>query len=287
MTDQAANLRKQIQRSQANKHAKTISVVSGKGGVGKSNFSLNFALTLTKRDRKVLLFDLDIGMGNLDILMGLQPKSTIVEMYEKELPIHDIIEVGPNGLSYIAGGSGLTNVFRMDQAKQNYFLQQLDELLFLYDYIIFDMGAGATADTLHYVLASDETIVITTPEPTSMMDAYAMMKHITNYNNKSKLYLVVNQSQTPKDGNQIVKRLQEAMRRFLEMEITPLGILPQDKVVSKAVLNQTPFSIYDSKAKITVALEELVTQYDTGEINLHQKGPSTFISKLLKFVKER
>ncbi|CQR47680.1 Flagellum site-determining protein YlxH [Paraliobacillus sp. PM-2] len=287
MTDQAANLRRDMNRIKKNKQAKTISVVSGKGGVGKSNFSLNFAITLAKRHKKVLLFDLDIGMGNIDILMGVQPTQTIVEMYEKELPVYDIIESGPYSLSYIAGGSGLPELFQMSEYKQNYFLQQLNELLVSYDYIIFDMGAGASADTIRYILASDESVVVTTPEPTSIMDAYGMMKHIYYYNQDILLYLLVNQAQSTKEGEQTIKRLQQVTKRFLQMSITPLGILPKDKAVSKAVLSQTPFSLLEPNAKITRALNELAEHYETGKFESGNNGPSAFINKLIKFVKER
>lgn len=287
MGDQATNLRRQLKKLGDSHQTKTISVVSGKGGVGKSNFSLNFAITLAKKNKKVLLFDLDIGMGNVDILMGLHPKRTIVEMYEKQLSIHDIIEIGPHSLAYVAGGSGLSQVFRMDSHKQMYFLQQLDGLFTEYDYIIFDMGAGASEDTIHYVLASDESIVVTTPEPTSMMDAYAMMKHIHHYNKEIILYLLVNQAASVKDGKEIIKRLEQVTARFLQKNIKPIGILPKDKVVSKAVLSQTPFTLYDPNAKITLALNELVTQYENGIIDLNSSGPSAFVKKLLKFVKER
>ncbi|WP_117169691.1 MinD/ParA family protein [Paraliobacillus sediminis] len=287
MRDQAANLRKKIDRLNTTRQAKTIAVVSGKGGVGKSNFSLNFALNLSKKGKKVLLFDLDIGMGNIDILLGVQAKRSIVQMYENQLSIHDIIETGPHDLSYITAGSGLTDLFKMDENKFNYFLEQLDELITDFDYIIFDMGAGASVDSMFYVLAADECIVVTTPEPTAMMDAYAMMKHICHRNYHVPLYLLVNRAENNKDGRSIIKRLQRVMQSFLKKEITPLGILPNDKSVSKAVISQIPFTLYDPKSKVTLAMEQIVTQYIGNVINIEKKVPSTFISKLKQFVKER
>src|SRR5690625_1210755 len=142
--DQASKLRQTMRSRRANRQAKTIAVVSGKGGVGKSNFTLNFALKLIEQKKSVLIIDLDIGMGNIDILLGLQSKHSIVQMYENNLPIHDIIEVGPNSISYIAGGSGLSKLFDLDEVKLNYFLNQFNKISTEYDYIFFDMGAGAT-----------------------------------------------------------------------------------------------------------------------------------------------
>src|SRR5699024_5160337 len=150
--DQASNLRRKVLNSgtYTNKasNAKTISIVSGKGGVGKSNIAINFSLELLARNKKVIIFDLDVGMGNIDILLGLQAEQTIVDMIEEQLPIDEIIEEGPNKLAYIAGGSGLTNFFTMDEKKMAYFFEQYERLVATYDYIIFDLGAGATNESI-------------------------------------------------------------------------------------------------------------------------------------------
>lgn len=285
--DQAANLRQTMQRLKIKKHAKTIAVVSGKGGVGKSNFTINFALKLIEQNKKVLIIDLDIGMGNVDILLGLQAKQSIVEMYENHLSIRDIIEIGPNDIAYISAGSGLSTVFNMDEAKLNYFLDQFNEITSDYDYIFFDMGAGASNDSLAYILAADECILVTTPEPTSMMDGYAMIKHIHYKNEQLPFYLLINRAQSVNEGKQIIKKLQRVTQHFLGKEITPLGVLPDDKKVSKAVISQVPFVLYDSSAHVSRAIEQIVKQYLTDTINVDQKAPSSFISKLKKFIKER
>src|SRR5699024_9701876 len=155
-----------------------IAVVSGKGGVGKSSISLNFSLELLRREKKVLLMDMDIGMGNIDILLGLNPKYTVMDMFIHRLSIHDIIETGPNSLAHLAGGRALNTCFTMHQTRQAYFFQHLGQLAQLYDYIIFDMGAGETNDSLFFITTPDECIVVTTPEPTSITNAYRMIKHI-------------------------------------------------------------------------------------------------------------
>ncbi|SDB88846.1 flagellar biosynthesis protein FlhG [Pelagirhabdus alkalitolerans] len=284
--DQASQLRQNVHRHHA-KIAKTIAVVSGKGGVGKSNFTLNFALTLAEKEKSVLIVDLDIGMGNVDILLGVQSNYSIVDMYENHLSIHDIIEVGPNSLSYIAAGSGLSNVFHMDQNKFNYFLEQFEALTYEYDYIFFDMGAGATDDSLSYILAADECIVVTTPEPTSMMDAYAMIKHIYQRNMELPFYVLINRAESNKDGKAILSRLQKVTERFLSTSLRPLGIIPYDKVVSKAVIQQVPFTQFDSSSKASKSIQLLTDQYLSGEINIDHKSPSSFISRLKSFIKER
>ncbi|MRH42278.1 AAA family ATPase [Aquibacillus halophilus] len=287
MSDQAARLRQKIEMLRGHRQAKTIAIVSGKGGVGKSNFAINFSLGLTRHHKKVLIFDLDIGMGNIDILLGLTPKHSIVNMFDEHLSIKDIVESGPNSLSYIAAGSGLSDIFTMDEEKFEYFLNQLEELINSYDYIIFDMGAGISQGTLFYMLAADECIVITTPEPTSLTDAYAMIKHISNKSAELPLSLLVNRAYDRKSGQNTLERLQQVVLKFLEKEISLLGVLPEDKTVFKAVSSQTPFVLYDSNALVSLAMNQIVDQYVNNKIDVGKKVPFSFIRKLKQFIKER
>lgn len=287
MNDQAQKLRQKLEQIRSKTEAKTIAVISGKGGVGKSNFALNFSLSLAQKNKKVLIFDLDIGMGNIDILLGLTPKNTIVNMFDEHLSIHDIIELGPNSLSYIAAGSGLSDIFQLDQDKFNYFLNQLQDLLRNYDYIIFDMGAGVSYDSIHFILAANECFVVTTPEPTSLTDAYAMMKHITKKHHELPMYLVVNRAYSQKVGEQTMERLQNVVLKFLNKELEPLGILPDDRTVSRAVNRQIPFLLFDTKAMVSKAMTQLVDQYLQEKIDIRQKVPFSFVSRLKQFMLER
>src|SRR5690625_315133 len=259
--DQASKLRQTMRSRRANRQAKTIAVVSGKGGVGKTNFTINFALKLMEQKKSVLIMDLDIGMGNVDILLGTQSRYSIVEMYEKELSIHDIIESGPNSLSYIAAGSGLSEVFNFDEAKLNYFSEQFNDIVANYDFIFFDMGAGATDQSLSYVLATDECIIVTTPEPTAVMDAYAMIKHIHQKNQSLPFYLLINRAESIKEGRRTIDKLQKVTDYFLSKKIKALGVLPYDKKVSKAVIAQVPFVLSNPQARVSRAIDQIVSQY--------------------------
>src|SRR5690625_2101589 len=236
--DQAAHLRRKINHTNKKNHGKTISIVSGKGGVGKSNIAINFSLELMNNRKKVLLFDLDVGMGNIDILLGLQAEYTVIDMLEKRLSVYDIIEHGPYNLAYIAGGSAINKLFSMDEAEANYFLEQYNELQHDYDYIIFDMGAGATNESMFFILASDECFAVTTPEPTSITDAYGMIKHIVNYKPKMPIYIIMNRCSTQKNGQKAMNRFRQVISRFLHIDGHPMGVLPHDKIVSMAVMRQ-------------------------------------------------
>lgn len=278
-----------MNRLTTTRQTKTIAVVSGKGGVGKSNFTLNFALSLAGQGKAVLIVDLDIGMGNIDILLGLQANTTIVEMFDKQLPIHDIIEHGPHSINYIAAGSGLSDLFSLDEAKFNYFIDQFETVSSEYDYVFFDMGAGATDESLLFILAADECIVVTTPEPTAMMDAYGMMKHIHQRNASLPFYLLVNRVENAKEGQQIIQRLQKVSERFLAKTLHVLGMIPFDKKVSRAVIKQIPFSMFDTRSPATRAINQIAMKYVSNQTdkNDNDKSPSSFITKLKRLLKER
>ncbi|WP_404452640.1 MinD/ParA family protein [Virgibacillus necropolis] len=285
--DQAMNLRRKLQQSKDPRHAKTISIVSGKGGVGKSNFALNYSLELIKTGKKVLLFDLDVGMGNIDILLGLNAGKTIVDMFNQQITVHDIIEKGPNNLAYIAAGNGLSDFFTLDDTKKEYFLKQYNELVQLYDYIIFDMGAGATHESLFFIVASDECIVITTPEPTSITDAYGMIKHIVNNQGKMPIYVVMNRSLSYKSGKKALDRFQRVISQFLNIEIHQMGILPDDRTVSNAVIRQIPYSILNENAAISRALKEIVANYSQNSFRINKKENTSFVRRLKRLLAER
>lgn len=285
MNDQAQQLRRQMNKG--TQQAKTIAVISGKGGVGKSNITLNVAIDLVNRGKKVLIFDLDIGMGNIDILLGLQSKHSIVDMFDQHLPIEDVIETTSNGLSYITAGSGLTDLFQMNEEKIHFFLDQFNHVLDRYDFIFFDMGAGATKESLFYILSADECFVVTTPEPTAMMDAYAMIKHVHSRNNDLPFYLIMNRVQTKKDGKIATERLKRVVYQFLKKDMVSLGQLSYDKIVSKAVSKQTPFVISDPKSTITKEIHDLMSDYLTDPDAEPSAQQSGFISKLKKLIKER
>ena len=287
MNDQAASLRRKVSGYRMTKQAKTIAVASGKGGVGKSNFTLNFSLALTDRGYKVLIIDLDIGMGNIDILLGKTAHSSIINMFEKQLSIFQVIEQGPNGISYISAGSGLSEIFNLDNRKLQFFLEQLNELLQAYDYILFDMGAGVTAESFSFMQAADECIVVTVPEPTALTDAYGLIKHLSASSKTSRILLLVNRAPNQKAGRQTMDRLTGVARQFLNKEVVPFGILPEDRTVSDAVSSQTPFVLRTPKAAVSLSLNEILDQYLTDRIDIDKKAPHSFLARLKTFLKER
>ncbi|WP_025027640.1 MinD/ParA family protein [Caldalkalibacillus mannanilyticus] len=264
MRDQAEKLREQINRSQGNsvnKQTRIITVTSGKGGVGKSNFSLNFALSLLQQNKKVLIFDVDLGLANIDVLMGVSPRHNILQMIDKDLSIWDIVEEGPMGLQFIAGGSGFNHLFQLDERKLTKFFDELSSIHGQVDYVILDTGAGLSNENLRFILASDDVIVVTTPEPTSITDAYAVLKMIHSKDPQTDIKLVVNRCVSDKEGLQTARKLQLVAKQFLGKEVQVLGYIPDDQNVTKAVKKQNPFILEFPSTTAANAMNKIVQTF--------------------------
>ncbi|GAB6988932.1 MinD/ParA family protein [Paenibacillus pini] len=250
MMDQAQPLRNLVQKQASEpgnvgRTAKFITVTSGKGGVGKSNFTLNFALNLQALGQKVLVFDADIGMANLDVLMGVSSPYNLYHLLRREKSIEEIIAKGPNSLSYISGGSGMSDLLSLSQNDLDYFITQIEKLAGEMDYIIFDTGAGLSKENLSFIHSADECFVVTTPEPTSITDAYALIKVVSGTEQEQQVpfKLVVNRATDDREAAQTAEKIAMAARKFLNVEVKLLGYIKDDSHVVQAVKKQIPFSI--------------------------------------------
>ncbi|MET3686145.1 flagellar biosynthesis protein FlhG [Priestia megaterium] len=289
MNDQAAVLREKVLKKHQNslRNCKTLAVLSGKGGVGKSNLSLNLSLALTKQKQKVLLFDMDIGMGNIDILIGQTASYTMVDLLEKKLSIQQIIKKGPQNLAYVAGGTGISSVFEWSPSDLAHLIQELNSLTNQYDYMIFDMGAGMSESVLKFLKAVDEMIVVTTPEPTSITDAYAAIKLAASYSVSAPVRLIINKTLSDKEGNETYERFNRAVQQFLNISISLLGIVPNDQAVQKAVNRQMPFLLQNPASKASISLIEMVSILIPQDNRVTAKNEGMFIRRLKRFFLER
>jgi flagellar biosynthesis protein FlhG len=242
MNDQAEALRQMVLTRTAPKVAATriLTVTSGKGGVGKSNFSLNFALALQKRGHRVLLFDADIGMANIDVLLGTPAPYNLFHLLKREKTVWEIIQTAPGGLQFIAGGSGFQELIRLTDEELEYFLQQIALLNGHIDFLLFDTGAGLSKETLRFIVAAEETIVVTTPEPTSITDAYALIKMVKTMGHDAAFRLVVNRVADDREGRQTADNIRQVAAKYLGLELPVLGFIPDDTSVTRAVKRQTP-----------------------------------------------
>ncbi|WP_307852045.1 MinD/ParA family protein [Neobacillus rhizophilus] len=271
---------------QHEKATKVISVTSGKGGVGKSNFALNFALSLSESGQKVVLIDFDIGMANLEILLGMTPRHHLIDLVKEKKGIWEILEKGPNGLELISGGSGFERILDLNDDDANYLFAELGKLQGYADIILFDTGAGLSKESQRIHLAADEIILVTTPEPTAITDAYSVIKILHHQDASLNVRLVVNRVANSKEGIAIAGRVRTVTKRFLNKEIEILGLMPNDSLVFQSVLEQTPFYLNYPKSQAAKWMKDMVNIYLHGDGGYRQAstGIKGFIQKMSQFV---
>lgn len=218
-----------------------IAVTSGKGGVGKTNVSVNLALGLVQGGCSVVLLDADLGMANVDILLGLTPKYTLTDVLQRDKDVGEIMVEGPLGLKIVAGGSGVYDVANLTEWDLERFVRSVEKLDGDSDFLIIDTGAGLGRSVLSFVLAAEETIVVTTPEPTAITDAYGMIKVILQRNPECLIRVIVNMADSERQAQQVVEKLNAVLRKFVDNEVVYGGHIPFDGHVGRAVTEQRPF----------------------------------------------
>ncbi|MDR1396153.1 MAG: MinD/ParA family protein [Desulfarculales bacterium] len=223
---------------------RTLCVTSGKGGVGKTNMVVNLALALTRLGRKVLIIDADLGLANVDVVLGLNPAYTIQDVLNGSKQIAEVLVRGPAGIWVLPAASGVAQLSNLAANEKMALLQALDGLPddIDIDMVIVDTAAGISDTVLYFNMAAQERLVVATGEPTSLTDAYALMKVLFAQHQERKFYLVVNNVESPLVAKDVYRKLSTAVDHFLTgLSLDYLGYIPADPLVSKAVIRQTPF----------------------------------------------
>ncbi|MDF1616808.1 MinD/ParA family protein [Petrocella sp. FN5] len=290
--DQAANLRNIVKKADINMKplgARVITVTSGKGGVGKSNVSVNLAIQFKKLGKRVIIFDADFGLANVEVIFGIVPKYNMFDMIYNNKEITEVLTSGPLGIEFISGGSGVQELLRLDKNQLAFMIEKLYELDRLADIIIIDTGAGISDSVLDFVAASSEVLLVTTPEPTSITDAYAVLKAIKRRHDnvdQKLINLLVNRTDTTAEGKEIFNKLNKVTNKYLDLELTNIGYLPNDKHLVKAVVEQKPVSILFPKAIITKGFEELADRMINGTAQPEQeRGLGNLFTNILRLKK--
>lgn len=250
MNDQADKLRQmalnvkiQIEKeiAQELKYTRVIVVASGKGGVGKSTLALNIALSICNQGKKVILMDADLGMANIDIMLGLVPKYNIYHMIQGKKTLEDITINGPGGLNIIPGGSGISELANLEESNLKRLLVELGKLDGEFDYMIIDTGAGISNKVTSFLLSADDVIFVTTPEPTSITDAYGMVKTIARKSAGKTLYLIINRVKGNTEGVMVAEKFKLVCERFLDLPIDVLGHVINEPLVGEGIRSQRAF----------------------------------------------
>ncbi len=280
MMDQAEVLRQLVNKNNVEKEkSKIITVTSGKGGVGKSNFIVNLAITLSKEGKKVLLFDADIGMGNDDVLMGIYHKYNIMDVINGEVSIEEGIIEGPNGIHLLPGGTGINNIEDLTKEQREKFISEIDSVDG-YDYILIDTGAGINRTVLAFIASSDEAIFILTPEPTSLTDGYSLFKALKHFKIETHVNIVINRALSEEEGRATFSKFDLATRRFLNRYPTYLGCIYEDKHLTMAVRNQTPVVIKYPKSEAARSIVRVAARVMGKENSIKGNGAKGLFNKL-------
>ena len=262
----------------ARRRARTIAVTSGKGGVGKSNVALNLAISLQKMGHAVCLLDANLGLGNIDLMCGLNGYWNLSHVVSGARTVAEIVLEGPCGIHVVPGASGLLDSADCSPQAQREILSQLEELERSHDFLIIDTGTGIHRTVRQFVAAAQTVIIVTTPEPTAIADAYATLKALTGGSDTLLPLILVNQSDSPEQAREIIARVQQTARTFLHLTVTSAGHIPRDPAVPAAVARRKPLLAENSRTPAGLAIEQLARRV----VNISQPQ-SDHVSYFSKF----
>lgn len=289
--DQAHDLRLIASNSQFRKksklpdsNARVIAVTSGKGGVGKSNLTINLALALKRLGKRVMVIDADLGLANIDVLLGLTPKYNLKHVFHGDCTLEEVIVEGPEGVLIIPGASGIIELADISDTRRDLMIDSLNRINDLSDIILIDTGAGVSRNVRRFVTASNEVIVVTSPDPTAVTDAYSMIKIITQENRKLDIKLVVNMALNDNEAKEISDRIILVVNKFLNKDIQSLGYILMDRSLQKAIRNQKPILMDDPTSMTTRSINLIARKLENME-KFSQKtnwGVRSFLARLIR-----
>ncbi|MDR1307272.1 MAG: MinD/ParA family protein [Treponema sp.] len=277
MEDQAEKLREMMRQKNSSyekpskgkdgKKARIITVTSGKGGVGKTNVSVNLALAYARAGKKVVVMDADLGLANVNVMLNMIPKFNLYHVIRKQKTMKEIMVETEYGISIVAGASGFSKIANLNESERQGFIDELGTLSSA-DIVIIDTSAGVSSNVLDFVAAADDSVIITTPEPTAITDAYGIIKIIATEINSLNmgLKLVVNRVKNAAEGAKIADRMINITSQFLNLKLEYLGFIYDDTAVSHAVLKQRPFMVVDPKCKASQCVQHIMGRMDKTEV---------------------
>lgn len=263
--------------------AKVLAVTSGKGGVGKTNITVNLAIALKRAGKKVLVIDADLGMANVDVVLGSRSHKHLLNLLEDGVELNNVLINGPYGVKYISGGSGIEKAIDFSMEQRQLLMQKLAACGSQADIILLDTGAGLGKNVMDFVLAADEVLLITTPEPTALTDAYAMMKAYSMYAKEKNLRLIINRVYDEQESKDVAAKLKQTAERFLQMPIDCLGYVYEDSAVMRSVRQQTPFLVANANCTAAKCIEALAASLLYGREMTVKRGWKGFLQEIFHF----
>ena len=273
--------RQRIQMASKKAPAKVISITSGKGGVGKTHTTVNLGLALVKQGKRVLILDADLGLANVNILLGFKPGATINDLISGEAKLKDVIVNHPSGLDIIPASSGVTDLLDLDEEQRMVLLEAVEEFGSQYDYLLIDTAAGIGQTVMYFNVAAEEVLVVIGPEPTSITDAYALIKVLSTQHGVREFSVVVNRAPVGSDGRAVFAQLSAVTSRFLQVSLNYRGPIAEDSSVVEAVVKQKPYLDLFPSAKCSRDISKLAEKISSDQGPRTPKGGLQFFFKSL------
>ena len=292
--DQAEQLRMLVkQQERKTPTARVITVTSGKGGVGKTSIAVNLAIQIQRLGKRVIVLDADFGLANIEVMLGIRPQYNLADLMFRGKTLSEIITKGPEDIGFISGGSGIQELARMTKEQVMYLTQKLVELDSMADVIIVDTGAGIADNVLEFVTASSEVLLVATPEPTSITDAYALLKALNKRagfkRENTSIKMISNRVSSEAEGRNLYEKMSIVVDKFLNIQPEFLGMIPQDELISKAVMIQKPITVAYPNSAAAKALMSIAAKLYDGTEQEVKKGITGLFSDMIrtKFRKAR
>jgi len=279
--DQANGLRELVERSRpSGAPLRVIAVTSGKGGVGKTHVSCNLALLAARTGRRVMVLDADLGLANADIVLGVEPHRHLGHLLDGSAPLQDVLAAGPEGVHVLAASTGVQELTRLDDAQKLRLVTALDYIEDQFDLVIVDCGAGIGDNVLFFAGGAQEAILVVSPEPTSLTDAYATVKVLSQQAGVEHFQVIVNPVPSEAHGREVWERLTRVTDRFLGARVSYLGHVPRDENLQRALMAQRPLVQLFPRSPSARALQALADK-------LLVRAPPPALQGGLKFLWQR
>jgi len=295
MADQAESLREVFKEySEKRSDTRIITIASGKGGVGKSVISVNLGLALSRKGKRVTILDADFGLANVNVILGVLPKYNLFHVFKGEKRLEEILIEVEDNFYIIAGASGFSQMANLDAKKRNSIIEQLDSLKHN-DYLIIDAGAGISDNVLSLLLSAHQSIIVTTPEPTAITDAYGIIKSVISKRNGNSnisldINLIVNRTSSIIEAKNVSDRITSIVNQFLNIKVNYMGFIYDDPVVNKSVRKQYPFveAYPGSKAASCIRnlVDSILSNGDKDTTSINNKGVKNFFKNFIKFYRK-
>ena len=272
-----------MQRYRTRSNTRVVTVTSGKGGVGKSSFAVNLSIALAKRGMRVLIIDCDFGLANVDVMLGTSSPYDLSHVLRNKVPLRDCVQEGQGGVKFISGGSGVSELLNMDGLQLQQILHILLQLEDLADMIVFDTGAGISDIILQLIRASNEAIVVTTPEPTAIMDAYALIKTLYQQADTVPVRLVVNRAETPREADATLQSFARVIKKYMHQDIDLMGYVLEDANASRSIKQQSPIVLSFPRSQAALNIETIASRYmAVPEDHSRKTGIAAFLERFLR-----